>query len=137
MRKQQRYHIGLGVGRDLWVARARMAGLSLETNMCFLVAGSLLAETPVDGPTLFENFLRAVPWEDPQPEMMLEVKDLLKQNFVSRVSHFSKLDIKCLKLPEEVPRGATLGRSYQWSCFELGFHVIRCRLYSNCDQVLR
>ena len=64
----------------------------------------------MDGATLFENFLMAVPWEDPQEEMMDEVKKILKANWVTRVSHFGNLDVKSMKLPaDDTPAGASLG----------------------------
>ena len=65
----------------------------------------------MDGATKFVNFLAAVPWEEPAPEMMAEVNELLKHNWVTRVSHFSQLDVKNLKFTDEgnVPAGATLG----------------------------
>ena len=76
------------------------------------------AETPVDGATLFENFLKAVPWEDPEEEMMVEVKKILKANWVTRVSHFGNLDVKSMKLPaDDAPAGASLGDLHRYGCF--------------------
>jgi len=80
---------------------------------CLVVGPDMghFAETPMDGATKFVNFLAAVPWEEPAPEMMAEVNELLKNNCVTRVSHFSRLDVKNLKFTDEgnVPAGATLG----------------------------
>ena len=69
------------------------------------------SETPMDGPTQFENFLVGVPWEEPDPGMLQEVRAPLTKNFVTRVSHLEGLDIKSLKF-DDAPAGGTLGRNH-------------------------
>jgi hypothetical protein len=60
-----------------------------------------------EGERKFNAFLAAVPWEEPAPEMLAEVMQLLKQNYVTRVTHFAGLDAKNLRF-DECSSGGTL-----------------------------
>ena len=60
-----------------------------------------------DGERKFNAFLKAVPWEEPAPEMLAEVVQLLKQNYVTRVTHFAGLDPQKLRF-DEFSSGGTL-----------------------------
>ena len=65
------------------------------------------ADTPMHGPILFVNFLAAVPGEDLQEEMMIEVKARLNANSITVASHFANLDVNSLKLlADGAPAGA-------------------------------
>ena len=72
------------------------------------------AETPMDGATRFTNFPADVPWEDPAPQMMEEVNALLKLSWVTRVSHFSQLDVKNTSLK----KGAICLLERPWASFK-------------------
>ena len=98
---------GLGEGKFL----ALLLRCACVRLLVFSDAGAFAAETPMDGATKFVNFLAEVPWEDASPEMMEQVKALLKYNLVTRVSHFAHLDVKKIRsdLAGAVPGGAIYG----------------------------
>jgi hypothetical protein len=98
---------GLGGGKFLALL---LQGACVRLSV-FSDAGAFASETPMDGATKFVNFLAEVPWEDASPEMMEQVKALLKYNLVTRVSHFAHLDVKKIRsdLAGPVPGGAIYG----------------------------
>ena len=108
--------------------------------LVFSDAGAFASETPMDGATKFVNFLAEVPWEDASPEMMEQVKALLKYNLVTRVSHFAHLDVKKIRsdLAGAVPGGAIYGMRVCIvdNCI-LAWVFVFGRLHTDCHQAFR
>ena len=66
--------------------------------------------TAVDCDAEFQTFLKSVPWEGADWQLLDEVEQLLRYNCITRISHLDGLDVGHIKFTRELqPTGGAIG----------------------------